>query len=109
MRKWGMSVLILHITCPDHSVAADLAEALLEQRLVACASIGAAVESRYRWKGVVEQAAEVLLELKTRPALAHEVEAVITALHPYDVPAILRIPADANTQYSAWVRAETGG
>ena len=104
-----MSILSFTINCPDHDTASDLAEALLSQRIVACANIGATVESRYRWNNQIERTTEVPLTVKTRPALKKEVEAVVMALHPYDVPPIIHETCQANAAYEEWVRTETGG
>ncbi len=104
-----MTILSFTINCPDHDTASDLAEALLSQRIVACANIGATIESRYRWNGDIERTTEVPLTVKTRPALEKEVEAVVKALHPYDVPPIVHETCLANPTYEEWVRTETGG
>ena len=101
-------ILSFTINCPDHDTASDLAEALLSQRIVACANIGPTIESRYRWNGEIERTTEVPLVVKTRPALEKEVEAVVKALHPYDVPECIALAADhVSAPYLAWLRAET--
>ena len=102
-------ILSYTIYCPDHDTASDLAEALLSQRIVACANIGSTVESRYHWNGAVERTTEVPLMVKTRPALEKAVEADVRALHAYDVPPILHSSLTANADYEDWVRRETGG
>ncbi|WP_372605470.1 divalent-cation tolerance protein CutA [Actibacterium sp.] len=104
-----MSILTFTIHCPDHETASELADALLGQHLVACANILNPVESRYHWQGKLMRETEVPLEVKTRPALEREVESVVCALHPYDVPPIVRSECRANSDYEAWVREVTGG
>jgi periplasmic divalent cation tolerance protein len=104
------AIVSVEINCPDLATARALAEALVGRRLAACANIGSAVESLYRWKGRVERAPEVPLTLKTAadrfPALAEAAR----ALHPYETPSIVAHPVAAVTEdYRAWVVAETGG
>ncbi|MCV2881769.1 divalent-cation tolerance protein CutA [Actibacterium sp. XHP0104] len=104
-----MSILAFTIHCPDHETASEIADALLGQHLVACANILNPVESRYHWEGKLQRETEVPLEVKTRPALEREVEAVVKALHPYDVPPIVRHDCRASKAYETWVREVTGG
>lgn len=73
-----------------------------------CSNRYAPIQSAYFWKGKVEQEEEHPLLLKTRAALAQPVEDAIRALHPYEVPPIIRIAVDgANQDYIDWVYAET--
>jgi len=59
-------VRVVLVTAPDPDTAAALARALVEERLVACVNLVPGVRSIYRWEGAVEEAAEVLLVVKTR-------------------------------------------
>lgn len=93
---------------PDRTVAAALANALLEDRLAACVNVGAAVDSIYHWRGGIETATEVPLAIKTRSALYSNVEATIRKIHPYDTPEIVAIPIVAgDARYLDWLAAET--
>ncbi|MEL6618289.1 MAG: divalent cation tolerance protein CutA [Pseudomonadota bacterium] len=47
------------------------------------------------------------LPLKTRATLTRQVEVAVRALHPYDVPPIIRIEATANADDLSWVAAVT--
>lgn len=102
-----MNILSLMTLCPDQATAEAIADALIAERLVACANLHAPVQSRYRWQGRIEIASEVPLVVKTRPDLRDAVQAAIRALHPYDVPPILDHAETANDDYAEWVRAET--
>jgi periplasmic divalent cation tolerance protein len=83
--------------------AARLARRLVEEGPVACATFFP-VRSVYRWQGQVQDEAEYQIVCKTDASRAAEVEARIASLHPYDTPAILRMPvARANVEYAAWV------
>ena len=101
------TIITVEVNCPDDGTAAVIAEALVAERLAACANVHAPVESVYRWGGRSERRIEVPLVLKTRaehfPAL---VEAV-RALHPYEVPSIVAQPVSVPDDYREWVEAET--
>ena|SRR5689334_1572200 len=96
------------ITCPDRTSAEGIARACVEERLAACANIGAGVNSIYRWKGAVEQSEEVPLLLKTRAELFESLAAHVKALHPYEVPCIVATDLlYLDEAYAKWLEGET--
>ena len=100
-------VLVL-TTLPDRDAAGTLARSLVADRLAACVSIGAPVESIYHWRGAIETSTEVPLTVKTRADLFDAVAAAIRAGHPYELPEILAVPiTDGADDYLAWIDAET--
>jgi periplasmic divalent cation tolerance protein len=103
-----MSLAIAYIPCPSRAVARAMARRLVAKRLIACANIFQA-ESLYRWKGKIAEEKEYILLCKTVkgkfPALRREVERI----HPYSIPCILKIEADANEKYSDWAASEMAG
>ena len=95
------------VTAPSLEEARRLARALLEDRLVACANLVPSVQSLYWWEGQVEEAAEVLLVLKTRTERVGELVARVRELHPYSVPEVISWPlGPGNPDYLAWLGAE---
>jgi periplasmic divalent cation tolerance protein len=104
-----MDEVILVITnLPDRAGALKLAQALVERRLAACVNVLAECTSIFRWKGAVEQAAEVPVLIKTRAARFDEIEAAIRELHPYELPEIISVPvARGHEEYLRWVADET--
>jgi periplasmic divalent cation tolerance protein len=102
-----MPIIDIWINCPSLETADAITEALLDQNLIACANLYPPIESAYVWNGSIERAQEHPLLLKTRAELADAVEAAVRALHPYDVPPILRSEITANADYEAWVHAVT--
>lgn len=102
------NVLIVLTNCPDAEVADRLARTLVEQRLAACVNRLPAVDSVYRWQGAVERAVEVPLLIKSTRERLSEIQEVIRALHPYEVPEIVAIPVVAGLPaYLRWVVDET--
>ncbi|WP_300060976.1 divalent-cation tolerance protein CutA [uncultured Roseobacter sp.] len=98
-----MPIIDILINCPTAESADAISAALIEQRLVACSNRYPPIQSAYTWKGKLEQDEEHPLLLKTRADLAQQAEDAIRALHPYEVPPILRTTVEANADYEAWV------
>jgi len=100
--------LLIRITCPSKNVAQKIADASVEQRLAACANIEAPVSSTYLWKGVVEQAFEHVLWLKSVAPCWKALESLVTELHPYDVPAMVAMPCThVLGSYAEWLDENT--
>lgn len=102
------AVILVSTTLPDRELATGLAQALIRDRLAACVSIGAPVESIYHWRGKVETAKEVPVLIKTTGAQFAAVEAAIRRNHPYELPEIVAVPIlDGYPPYLDWIAAET--
>lgn len=94
---------VILTTVGDQAEADRLAQGLVRARLAACVQ-RLRIDSCYEWEGALEEAAEVLLLIKTTVDRYAEVESWITAHHPYDVPEILMLPAGrASAGYGGWV------
>jgi periplasmic divalent cation tolerance protein len=101
-------VIIVLTNLPDRDAALKLAQELIARRLAACVNLLAPCTSVYRWKGETETAAEVPVLIKTRVERYAEVEATIRALHPYELPEIIAVPAVRGLEeYLQWVSDET--
>ena len=82
----------------------------MSEKLVACANILGAATSIYNWKGVPEEAQEVVMILKTRRSLAPAASTRIKALHSYETPCIVVYDVSAGyPAYLDWIAAETRG
>ena len=104
-----MGALLVITTVPDEHLAVKVTAALLQQGLAACVHALPAGKSTYRWQGKIETACEISLLIKTQLARYAELEAVLTRLHPYDVPEILALPVTAGLPaYLNWILDETG-
>lgn len=102
-------VLVVLVTTPTIQVARQLARSLVEERHVACCNILPAVQSVYRWEGKVEEAAEVLMLVKTTPEQYSQLQQRIQQLHPYHVPEIIAVPVVAGLgEYIGWVADSVG-
>ncbi len=100
--------LVVLVTTPTPERAAEIARALVEERLAACGNVVPGLRSVYRWEGKVHDDAEALLVLKTTRARFEALRDRVLALHPYAVPEVIAVPVEAGSAaYLAWISAET--
>jgi periplasmic divalent cation tolerance protein len=101
--------LVVLVTAPGAEKAAEIARAVVEERLAACGNVVPGLRSIYRWEGKVQDDQEALLVLKTTRARFDALRARVIALHPYEVPEVLALPVEAGSErYLAWIAGETG-
>jgi periplasmic divalent cation tolerance protein len=103
------NVVLLYTTWPDAETARGAAEAAVISRLAACVNILAPMTSVYRWEDQVESSAEIPALFKTSAERAEALKTLILARHPYDLPAIVALPAGpaSHGPYLAWVVAQS--
>jgi periplasmic divalent cation tolerance protein len=104
----GATIVVL-VTAPTAEKAAEIARALVTERLAACGSVIPGVRSIYRWQGELHDDAEALLVLKApRQRLPALTERVL-ALHPYAVPEVIALPIEGgNGKYLDWILQSMG-
>jgi periplasmic divalent cation tolerance protein len=99
--------IVVFTTCASAPEAETIARALVEKRLAACVNILAGARSIYRWRGAIEDGAEVLLVIKSRRDLFDELRSEIEKLHSYETPEVLALEVTAvSPAYLAWLDAE---
>jgi periplasmic divalent cation tolerance protein len=94
-------------TLASREAALPIARTLVEERLAACVQLVDGLRSIYRWQGRVDESAECQLLAKAPPERVPALIDRLRALHPYDLPEIVVLDAQASDAYAAWVRAET--
>ena len=101
-------ILVVFCTCPDETVARQLATGLVEQRLAACVNVLPPIRSIYRWQGSVHDDSESLVMIKTARARYAALERWLHEHHPYDVPEVIAVPVESGLPaYLDWVAQET--
>ncbi|WP_181703220.1 divalent-cation tolerance protein CutA [Chthonobacter albigriseus] len=101
---------LVTVTCPDLDTAKTIARLLVGRRLAACVNIMPGVTSVYRWKGEVNEDAEVFLFAKTTDDYVESIFTAVVANHPYSQPSIEVVPiVAAGRGVARWIQAETGG
>lgn len=100
-------LLLVTVSCPDAKVAEELADHLLEKKLVACAQVTSKIQSFYVWNDRRESSTEVLLILKSLDFLWEKLEEAIDREHPYDTPEVIAQRAcRCSVKYLDWVKQE---
>lgn len=112
----NQNFIIIYITYKDMTEAKKVAEALLRDHLIACVNYFP-IESAYWWptsatlrpgeKGKVEKCKEIVSLIKTRTENWDKVRTAVEALHPYEVPCIMKLDVTANESYVNWIYKET--
>jgi periplasmic divalent cation tolerance protein len=103
-----MDYCIIYVTTPDEETAENIARALVEEKLAACANIVPRVRSIFRWKDNIEDENEVLMILKTRAELFDRAEKRVGTMHPYEVPEIVAVPLTRGSKpYLDWLSEST--
>ena len=101
-------VLLVLTNLPGHTVAEQVARALIEDHAAACVNILAECTSVYRWQENIESAGEVPLLIKTTRSAYPRLEETIRKHHPYELPEIIAVPVDTGLPgYLQWVVRET--
>jgi periplasmic divalent cation tolerance protein len=96
---------MVYLPTPDEETAIKIAKVAVEERLAACANLFPPGVSVYEWEGNLCIETERILLLKTASETYPRLAARIRELHPYSIPAILKLPIwDANTDYFDWMR-----
>jgi periplasmic divalent cation tolerance protein len=105
-----VAVIAVLTNLPDSDSAFNLARALVQLRLAACANVLAPATSFYRWEGREEQAAEIPVLIKSTRALYPRLEQAIRERHPYELPEIIAWTVETGSpEYLAWVEREASG
>lgn len=96
------------ITTSNRREAGRIAEAVVKNKLAACANLVSSVTSIFRWKGQVQKSREVLLIIKTTAQQYPALERFVRSTHSYEVPEIIALPIKNGLRpYLEWVRKAT--
>lgn len=99
-------MILVYVTCKDVEQAQNISRVLLEKRLVACVNLFP-VSSMYRWKGSINNDAEVVLILKTVKKKFKDIEKEIKKIHSYECPCIISIKVtDVNKEFLKFIKKE---
>ncbi len=101
----AMPCLVM-ITASSQVEATLLAHTLVEHYLAACVSI-TAIQSIYRWNGIICDDSEWQLIAKTDRRAVAEIEKTIVSTHSYDLPEIIVLPIIQGYEpYLKWIAQE---
>ncbi|MBI2549509.1 divalent-cation tolerance protein CutA [Candidatus Woesearchaeota archaeon] len=98
---------IVYITCKNKNEAKHIVTQLLEQRLIACATMIRA-KSMYWWQQKKETTSEVIIFAKTTEKRVSAVMREVKKIHSYKIPCIISWkPTLVDKSYLQWVGKET--
>lgn len=101
--------VVVFVTTSSEEEARNIANALIDQKLVACANIVPSVNSIFRWQNQICREGEVLIMLKSVRQRMDALIEKVKEMHSYEVPEIIALPVIAGSkEYLDWVRSETG-
>jgi periplasmic divalent cation tolerance protein len=98
------AAIVVFMTAGSAEEARRIAQQLVESRLAACVQILPEIESIYRWKNEVQREKELLILAKTTTDKFAELEKSVRAIHSYETPEIIAVPAGQISEpYRAWL------
>jgi periplasmic divalent cation tolerance protein len=101
--------IVVFMTARDAVEARRIAEQLVNSHLAACVQIFPEIESIYRWNNEVQREQEVLILAKTSADKFAELEKSVRAVHSYETPEIIAVPASQISEpYRAWLNETVG-
>ncbi len=104
-----MKPVEITVTCGTRAEARQIMEALVEDRLAACAQTWP-ILSCFRWGGEVETDFEHAVLVKSVDTNFEAICEVIRRLHSYELPSIVMIPLEGTGPgYLEWLLDATGG
>src|SRR3989344_3879832 len=99
---------VILITAPSVKTADKLANILLQKRLASCVTLIPQINSKYWWKGRIENARETLLIVKTRFKLTSRLVDCIAESHPHSIPESISLPITrGHKPYFDWIKSAT--
>ena len=97
-----------YVTASSRDEALAIGRTIVEERLAAAANVLEGVASIYWWQGMLEQASEAVLILKTRAELIGRLTARVKELHSYACPCVVALSiVGGNADYLDWIARET--
>ena len=99
---------IVYVTVASVEEAAAIADAVVGDRLAACANILGDMQSIFFWDGAVQREGETAMILKTALPRLDALTARIKTLHSYEEPCVVALPIIGGSRsFIEWIDAET--
>jgi periplasmic divalent cation tolerance protein len=93
----------LVLTCGSYQEAQRIADALLDQKLIACAKF-LPIQAKYWWEGALEEAKEVMLLMESVGDNFQKVETEVGKLHSYETFVLQALPMEqVSDRAQAWL------
>lgn len=103
-----MRLSFFYITAASMEEAEKVCQALVKERLAACANVISGIKSFFFWEGEVQNEPEVVIVGKTRSELADKLVEKVKEVHSYEVPCVITWPIEkGNLEFLKWIEEET--
>jgi periplasmic divalent cation tolerance protein len=99
-----MALILSNFASPE--AARSVVRILMQEQIITCANIYQPHFSIYPWQGKVVEENETAALFKGPWAKKDQIAARLRELHPYELPGIIVIDAEANADYVAWLKGE---
>lgn len=100
-------MILIYTTVETTQQAEHLAEALIQEHLIACANSWP-IQSMYTYKGEFIKNHEIGVYLKTSTEKHDAAYKRLVELHPYECPAIITLNAEhVHPAFAHWVKEQT--
>ena len=104
----AVSMRLVITTCSINK-SKELIDEILKSKLAGCAN-RTEVDSKFWWKGKIDEEKESLIIFKTREELVEKLFKKIKEVHPYEVPEIIEINIEkVDDKYLKWLKDVTKG
>ncbi len=101
-----MGFVIVTVGFPNFRESDRVIHHLLQKKLISSAN-SFPVKSTSKWTGKITQVDEVMVFMKTRKSNWSKVRSEVQKIHPYKIPCITKINAEANKDFENWLIKET--
>ncbi|QHI69073.1 divalent-cation tolerance protein CutA [Tichowtungia aerotolerans] len=100
-----MDIKLAYVTVGSREEAERIAEAVVTEKLAACANILSGVRSVFEWQGSICREDETLLLLKTVAEQSEKLVVRIKEMHSYECPCIVFLSLEGgNPDFLDWIR-----
>lgn len=101
------TILWVYVTAADAEESREIGRALVRENLAACVNLLPGHTAIYRQEGTLHETEETALVAKTTASRFEALRARIRAMHSFDTPAIIALPAaDGDVDFLDWIRAQ---
>ena len=101
-----MEIIIIKVTFPNIEETKRVCTYLLQHKLISSANYFP-IKSISSWTGSIKEVKEYIAFLKTKSTNWEKVRDKIKEIHPYKIPCIIKINAEANVDYKSWIISQT--
>jgi periplasmic divalent cation tolerance protein len=102
-----ISMIIMYTTVASTDQANELAKNVIESKLAVCVNVMSPHQAIYLEQNTLKNVTEIGLLIKIIEDNYEFAYEAIKSWHPYEIPAILSWPVEANQAYSVWAYQQT--